>query len=83
MRRTSLKFGSDVWMTFASLTPGVITQITQKCTNVCTHMLTHTKPAYVVDKSVGNKVQPHSLLMASHPSWPSEEYSEMKYGEEF
>lgn len=51
---------------------------------ICAHTDPHTQtePPYVLDESA-NKVQPHSRLMASHPPRPSEQYSEMKYGQEF
>ncbi len=83
--RESLKFSPDVRMNYASLTPGVFTheQITHMGTYLRTHIFTHREPANVLDESVGNKVHPHSHLMASHPPRPSEQYSEIKYGQEF
>lgn len=72
-------------MNCASLTPGVFTheQITHKGTHLRTHTFTHTEHANVLDESVGNKVHPHSRLTASLPPQPSEQYSEIKYGQEF
>lgn len=68
-----------------ALTPGVITHNTQKCTEVCVraHAQAHTyaHPAYVFDKNVGNKPSiPSSWLLIPAGR---EQYSEMKYGQEF